>query len=237
VGRYHCGSDYKSASGQTPKGNLTRAAARSGIHALGDTVWQYDFATLFTIWLLYLVEFADWNSQAIIGYGCGNNSGVEVVGASDAMPYHTGTMQESREAYGVGCQYRYIEGLWDNVFDWIDGCYNGSSGMYIVLDPNSFSDTTGGSLMGCPTSGYPLSLTINTISGIRVFYPSKAGGGANKCTCDNWGFNKSYPSVFAGGGYGQKDDRGLFCLGYYSNTGKDASVGSRLMVLPDPQTA
>ena len=97
VGRYHCNSAYKSVTGVAPKASITRASARSSIHNLGSTIWQYDFAMYWTIMMLYLVEFADWNSQAKIGYGCGNNSAAQNVGASDSMPYHTGKMQDARK--------------------------------------------------------------------------------------------------------------------------------------------
>ena len=104
--------------------------------------------------MLYLVEFADWNSQAKIGYGCGNNSSAQAVGASDSMPYHTGTMQSSRTTYGVGTQYRFIEGLWDNVFDWCDGIYFSGANVYCIKNPSSFSDSSSGTLVGTrPTSG------------------------------------------------------------------------------------
>ena len=44
IGRYHCrSSDYKSYGGSSPKIDITRSTARSGIHALGSTVWQSDF--------------------------------------------------------------------------------------------------------------------------------------------------------------------------------------------------
>jgi hypothetical protein len=123
IGRYHSAEGYKSTTGESPVTTITRSAAREGIHALGTTVWQSDWAMRLTIQMLYLVEYANWNSQATIGYGCGNGSSAEAVGASDTMPYHTGTMQADRATAGVGVQYRYIEGLWDDVFDWVDGCY------------------------------------------------------------------------------------------------------------------
>lgn len=115
VGRYHSCSTNKSTTGQLPKVEITRSDARTAAHNLGSNVWQFDFATRVTIWMLYLVEFADWNSQATIGYGCSDVSRAQNVGASDTMQYHTGTMKPNRTDYGIGVQYRGIEGLWDNV--------------------------------------------------------------------------------------------------------------------------
>lgn len=88
IGRYHCASDYKSKTGVTPVVSKTRSSFRSGIHNRGTTVWQGDWALRFTLFLLYLVEFADWNSQAKIGYGCGPDStAVQNMGYTDTMPY------------------------------------------------------------------------------------------------------------------------------------------------------
>ena len=149
VGRYHCStSDYKSTSGVKPKAGITRAIARSAIANLGTKVWQWDYAMLWTIRMLYLVEYADWNSQAKIGYGCGNNSSTANTGSTDSMPYHTGTMESSRSAYGVGSQYRYIEGLWGNILDWCDGIYFSSSIVYGIKNPANFSDSSGGTNIG-----------------------------------------------------------------------------------------
>ena len=232
IGRYHCASDYKSKTGVTPKNNITRSAARSGIHALGANFWQMDFAMRFTIWLLYIVEFADWNSQAKIGYGCGNNSGVQNMGASDSMPYHTGTMQNSRTTYGVGVQYRNIEGLWDNVYDWMDGCYYNGNGLNLILNPNNFSDSSGGTSVGTPSSGYPSAFNVATAGGFPMFYPTAASGSDSTYSCDSWDFSSSSPCLFVGGGYSQYTYRGLFCVNYNSVSNANAGIGCRLQELP-----
>lgn len=233
VGRYHCGtSNYKSATGVKPKVSITRSTARTAIHNLGAKVWQMDWATRFTIWLLYLVEFADWNSQAKIGYGCGNNSAVQNMGASDSMPYHTGTMQTSRTAYGVGVQYRYIEGLWDNCLDWVDGCYNNSGGLNIIKNPSSFSDSANGVLMGKPSGGYPSAFAVTSNGGFPAFYPTAASGSDSTYSCDYWAFNASYPCVCAGGSYYWYQESGLFYFYYGGTSYSHGGVGSRSMKLP-----
>ena len=238
VGRYHCcNTDYKSATSDTPKVSVTRSAARSGIHNLGSDIWQMDFATRFTLWLLYIVEFADWNSQAKIGGGCapaGSTSAVRNMGYTDGMTYHTGTDQTTigAEVYG-GTQYRNIEGLWDNCYDWLDGCYYNANGLNIILDPSSFSDDTGGTAVGIPTSGYPSAFTKKEVSGTYpMFIPSASSGSATTYSCDNWHFNASNPCVYAGGTYNQSQNHGLFYLYYTSVSNSNANRGCRLLVLP-----
>ena len=234
VGRYHCAtSTYKSTTGVKPQASTTRANFRTSIHNLGSNIWQLDFLTRFTLWLLYIVEFADWNSQAKIGYGCGNNSSTENMGYTDSMPYHTGTTQSERETYGLGTQYRNIEGLWDNIYDWIDGCYNDSNGLNIIKTPSNFSDSTGGTCIGLPINGYSTKLNVSNSAGVPIFYPTEASGGdGSNYTSDGWYFSASNPCVCGGGGYSRNVNHGLFYLGYGTASGSNGSVGSRLLVLP-----
>lgn len=235
IGRYHCGATaYKSVSGQNPKNNVNRETFRSSIHALGSTTWMMDFAARFTLWLLYIVEFADWNSQATIGKGCGNNSGVQAMGYTDSMPYHTGTTQSSRDTYGAGTQYRNIEGLWDLVYDFLGCCYNDSNGLNIILNPaNDWTSTaTGGTCIGKPSSGWPGAFTVSTAAGFPMFYASATGGSETTYSCDDWSYSASYPVVCVGGYYYQNGYHGLFFVNCTGASSTSASHGSRSMELP-----
>ena len=232
IGRYHCNGTYKSGTG-SPRANMTRSSARSGIHNLGSTIWQSDFAMRFTLWLLYLVEFADWNSQAKIGYGCGNNSSPQPMGYTDSMPYHTGTTQSSRTTYGCGTQYRNIEGLWDNVLDWCDGCYYNSNGLNIILNPSEFSDSSNGTAVGVPSNGWPSAFKVKTNGGFPMFIPTSASGNDATYSCDRWYFGSSNPCLCVGGYYGRNSYYGLFYVYYSSASDYFGSFGCRLQELPN----
>lgn len=234
VGRYHCGStNYKSVTGVTPMANVTRPNFRTAIHNLGSTIWMMDFATRFTIWLLYLVEYANWDSQTCIGYGCGNNSAAQAMGYTDSMPYHTGTTQSSRTTYGLGTQYRHIEGLWDNVYDWIDGCYYDSNGLNIILNPANFSDSSGGIAVGVPTIGYPSQFTLKEVNGTYpLIIPTASSGSESTFSCDYWSFYATNPCLFVGGNCSRSLNHGLFYV-YRSGASKaSADRGSRFLKLP-----
>lgn len=232
IGRYHCNSSYKSGTGN-PKASITRSSARSGIHNLGSTIWQSDFAMLFTIWLLYIVEFCDWNSQKAIGHGCGNDRSTESMGYTDSMPYHTGTTLSDRTTYGIGTQYRNIEGLWDNCSDWCDGCYYNSNGLNVILNPANFSDSSGGKAVGVPSNGYPSAFAVKTTGGYPLFIPTAANGSTETYSCDNWYFGSSYPCLFVGGVYYQDAYYGMFCVDSYSVSGAGSHIGCRLQELPN----
>ena len=231
IGRYHCNGTYKSGTG-SPRANMTRSSARSGIHNLGSTIWQSDFTMRFTLWLLYIVEFADWNSQAKIGYGCSPNSNTFAMGYTDSMPYHTGTDQSSRATYG-GTQYRNIEGLWDNVLDWCDGCYNNGNGLNIILNPSEFSDSSNGTAVGVPPNGWPSAFKVKTNGGFPMFIPTSASGNDATYSCDYWGFGSSSPCLYVGGYYSQSANYGMFFVNYDTASYCGGDIGCRLQELPN----
>lgn len=234
VGRYHCRSnDYKSYGSETPKVNVTRASARYNIHNLGATVWQSDFAMTFTLWLLYIVEYANWNSQEVIGYGCGNNVNVGYMGYTDTMPYHTGTTARSRTAYGATTQYRNIEGLWDNCYEWMDGCYNNNQGMNVILNPASFHDSANGTVVGMPKDGWISAWSVKTISNLfPLLIPSAANGSQSGFVTDACGYSADRPCLFRGGGYIPDLGDGMFRISTASMYDTYPSVGCRLQKLP-----
>lgn len=236
IGRYKCASDYKSKTGASPKTNATRATFRSGIHALGSTIWQQDFAMFWTVRMLYLVEFADWDGQKVIGFNCGNNSGTQSMGTTDSMTYHTGTIQSSRSTYGVGVQYRWIEDPWGNAFEWCDGIYFIGSSVYCIKNPASFSDSSGGTKVGSrPTSGgYISDWAVPTASGFEyALYPSAVSGSETTYIADDCSYGSTGVVLDVGGYCDQSRNRGPFFLGgscAASNSSSD--IGSRLQELP-----
>ena len=232
VGRYHCASGYKSKTGSSPLANMTRSSARTNIHSLGSAIWQCDFAMRFTLWLLYIVEFADWNSQAKIGYGCSPSGNTFTMGYTDSMPYHTGTDQSSRATYG-GTQYRNIEGLWDNVLDWCDGCYNNGNGLNIILNPSEFSDSSNGTAVGVPSNGWPSAFGVKTNGGFPMFIPTSASGNSATYSCDSWDFSSSGSCLCVGGYYNHYFYYGLFFVGHNTASFYGKTIGCRLQELPN----
>lgn len=238
VGRYHCASDYKSKSGVAPIVSITRATARTGCHALGNDYWQFDFAMFWTIRLLYIVEFADWDSQKVIGYGGGNSSSVVTMGYTDSMPYHTGTMASSRTTYTASTQYRYIEGIWDNVYDWCDGIRFSSSTIYTYLNPSTYSDSSGGTNTGTrPTSGGCISaFGVPSATDYEwTLYPSFVVSDSSYSTyvADGCYYASSGVVLYVGGYCYQFRNYGMFSLyGNNKSSRSDGYIGARLMYLP-----
>lgn len=234
IARYHCASGtYKSETNKAQQVSITRSVARTRIHNLGANIWQMDFAQMWYVGMLYLVEFADWNGQKTIGYGCSAASSKENNGKTDAMQYHTGTTAANRTTYGY-TQYRNIEGWWDNVYDWMDGCYYNSNGLNVILNPSKFSDNANGTLIGSmPSSGYPNDMAVPTQSGFEwALRPATTGGSDSTYVPDGWGFDASSPCLYHGGYYGRIQNHGPFYVSYGSTSYANASIGCRLQERP-----
>lgn len=244
VGRYHCAANtYKSTSGVKPQVSMTRSAARTAISNLHAKAWQWDFAMWWTINMLYLVEFANWNSQAKIGGGCSetasSSSAVYNMGSTDSMPYHTGTVASSigADVYGAN-QYRYIENLWGNCRDWCDGIYFSDTTIYAINNPANFSDTTGGTNVGtrANVSGVAVTWTQPSATGYEyALYPATTTSDSNYETydCDNADYNASGIVLIVGGNYSRFQYNGAFYLnGHNTSSNANPSIGSRLQKLP-----
>ena len=247
IGRYHSDSNYKSTSGVIPVANITRATARTNQAAIGNGYYQLDFSLWVTIWMLYLVEFANWNTQSMIGYNCGNNSSKENTGSTDTMPYHTGTMQASKTTYGTGVQYRYIEDPWGNVLDWCDGITfgpdennNAGEGIYCFEDFENYSDSysaSGAVLVGrrANVSNYIQDFDQSNVSGFDwVLYPGNGDTASSQNQVPDYcGFNASGVVLRVGGYYNQNAYRGLFYLsGNSAASYQGGDIGVRLQKIP-----
>ena len=256
VGRYHTGysSGAKSQTGLTPSTYLTQGTARSNAASIGSKYFCMDFATWFTIWLLYLVEFANWNSQAVIGLGklppYNDSTEVTAVGYTDSMTYHTGTTQTKRTNVGFGTQYRNIEGLWENVGDWLEGCgiYRSNRNFYVILNPSQFTSNetqifSRGINLGnldSLNSKYPSEVNVyDNANAFPIFLPGGNSGSAYSYICDMWKTSDSSGFLLVandslGGTNTATNTKGLFALQTISdgNGPRTYNLGYRLMKLP-----
>lgn len=247
VARYKCaGNEGASVTGMMPSANLTRAQFRAAAALNGFSIT--DYAMFWTIRLLMLVEFATWDFQGAIGYGCGNGESAEKTGSTDNMPYHTGTISDSEDTYAVGIQYRYIEDMWANVVEFIDGwrCEDagnddGSLNVYITLNPAEYSDTEGGVLVGVIPStangGMIKDWTVPSVKGYSWALCPAAIAGEDELTdgneyvadhCEFFG-----PALVSGGYYGGPDPYcGPFYLDGDGAEGAGPIAGARLQKIP-----
>lgn len=235
-----------SRSGLAPFVNISRGDARSVARAKGDKWCQYDFATYSAIIMLYIVEFADWDSQAMIGSGiCGNHgfSEGQPAGLTDDMNYHTGRalrIVDGEEDIEENCQiqYRHIEGLWGNVFQWVDGINFIDRGAWICKNPANYADDTEQNYidtgMTLAVSGYITELGFDPADSWAII-PNANGGSETSFIPDRVSSNASGWRVLRVGGswattagsVGLLYFVGLSAASYVSGNG-----GFRLLYIP-----
>ena len=232
VGRFHTSGSESAVftkGGAAPLANVTRANFRTYSKAKGEAWRQLDLKVWSAIQMLYLVEFANWHSQDVLGGGQ-NSGSVKNTGATTGAAYHTIKRTGSSNAY------RWIENPFSNVYTWVDGYVASSRNSYIGTDPASYGDTTTGleaAGIKLPSSGY--------ISGLGysekcawAFIPDTASGGSASTYIPDYVYSSTGSCVlFVGGYWGAIDIYGAFYFGADSSaTYAGVSIGSRLLYQP-----
>ena len=228
IGRYHMGGQIVSKSGVSPLVNYTRLWFRHGATNSDSKTHLYDFATYCAIIWLYIIEFADWDCQSKIGQGYTNgNTTVIRSGGTDNMTYHTGRSGTDGK---TAVQYRWIENLWGNVFQWVDGFNVNGATAYYCTDPSKYADDTAtgytniGSL---PTNGRITDLTV-TENGLLI---PKYNGGSDTTYVPDYVYSApGWRILCVGGGYSSGTGAGLLCFYAHNDSSESSSnVSTRLM--------
>lgn len=236
VGRYNTISGYYSKTGSKPLANITRATARTNSKNKGSKWGQYDFASWCAVWLLYLVEFADWNSQSVIGIGICGSSSMANTGGTDSMNYHTGTAASSRTTAGA-VQYRNIENPWGNIWEWIDGVNFSDGTVYVCTTPANYADdtTSGYTNAGTKTQsdGWIKAIGISSTAP-WAFFPTEVGGSETIYIPDYAYYYSGWRVLHVGGDYGSTTGSvGLFYFNAnYTSSNSNSDVGARLLFHP-----
>lgn len=229
VGRYHMNSDGYCNSKQPPYVNMTRAVARSKAKNNGGKFCLYNFATYCAIIWLYVMEFADWNCQSKIGRGYVDNHNSAInSGGTDSMNYHTGRAAGTDGSTAV--QYRWIENLWGNVYQWIDGFNANGTTAYYRIDPSRYADdtATGYNHIGTlPPNGWIKDLTV-TDNGLLI--PKTVGGSETTFIPDYAGSSSGWLVLYVGGNWSSGSVAGLLCF-YADGTSSvsGSSISARLL--------
>ena len=232
VGRYHMNSNGYSATVYSPYGNMTRATARNKAKSVGSKFHLYDFATYCAIIFLYIVEFADWNCQNKIAYGRAKGQSSAVTsGKTDTMVYHTGTAGSRISDGSAAMQYRWVENLWGNVNQWVDGFNADGTTAYYCTDPSKYADdtATGYTNIGTlPGSGWIKDLTV-TDNGLLI--PKTYGGSETTYVPDYvYSYSSGWRVLYVGGGWGDGASAGLLYFdAHRASSYSLSSISARLL--------
>lgn len=231
IGRYHTSGDSTavySKSGVQPLVSTTRPNFRTYSHNKGSNWWMIDIATWSALQLLFMVEFADFNSQSKLGKGYGSSS--QALGSTDTAVYHTYNGGDTKN------QYRWIEQPWGRVYDWVDGFMASARACYLGTDNSTFADATSSlkkADVTLPSSGWITGLGYSNKFPWAIL-PDTASNGSGSTFVPDYVYSSSgTDALFVGGNYGGGDNYGLFSFIAYSSASSALSgLGSRLLYIP-----
>ena len=239
VGAYKTSSDNKSVREAAPTVHQTRATMRTNCKSKGWGWGLIDVATNSAIQMLYLVEFADNDSQAKIGRGyCDGDGSTIKTGSCDSVPNLTGRPAGTNGMVDV--VYRGIEGIWGNIWEWMDGLnYNGGTdNYYVCTDPSKYADDTATGYTKVSFTG-PTSDNYISKEGMDnalpwAMLPSEATGGSETTFYPDYFHQSSGWGVAARSGNSSNGSKcGVWFLS--CNVGSSSSApyfGSRLLYTP-----
>lgn len=213
-----------------PSTRQTRDTYRTRARNMASGFQLYDFAAWCAVGLLYLVEFADWDSQKKMGQGIVNDADSHKTGETNSMVYHTGRAAGTDGKTAV--QYRGIENPWGNVSEFIDGINVYGQSVYICTDPEIYTDDTDTnypySNIKLPTSGWIKGLGFSSVFP-WAFIPNANGGSSISYIPDYTYSGPEWKVLNAGGHITSKQEAGLFFFhAGVTSSGTSNKVGARL---------
>lgn len=235
VGAYPTSNSKECKSGKTRQGSQSIVTMRANAKTKGTGWGLIDIAERNAIQFLYIIEYANWNSQNMIGSG---PTGDYATGYSDVIDYHTGVGTS-----GV-VKYRHIEGLWRSQYEWTDGLNVVNGQVCVSTDRDNYQSdvTTGYDILGSWTTQnqniqklkyfedkqwlisipeYSASSDYNTWVGDDGYIP----GGTCVLGCGRYWSDNAYAGLF-------------YFRANYSSSGTHSGRGSRLSYKePDAEAA
>ena len=125
----------RSCSGLAPLVSTTGQSYQTGAKSLGNNVCLFDWRALGAIQFLYLVEYADNNSQETLGQGVSSASSTVTAGGLDNLGMKSGCLNNDG-SHSV--MYRGIEDIFGNVYQVIDGVNINNRQAYVCIDPTKY---------------------------------------------------------------------------------------------------
>lgn len=233
MSRYECNSNFLSAPGTTPKVNTNLGGFRTGITAIDNKHYQYDIHTYAALELLYIVEFAHLNTQSKIGAGITSGGTALTIGETDILTYHTGRVDGTADNVSA-VQYRWIENLWGNVWNWVDGILIQDGLVYICNDRTNYASSI---TSDYESTGLYTPTTSNwhkTDQDYNDCYliPLTTGSSDSTYTCDYYYYGAGLRGLYVGGRYGDGSRAGLFSWdGSYDPGSARAALGGRAVLV------
>lgn len=234
IARYQCDANFLSMPNGFPKVNTSFSDFREGITGIDNSHFQCDIHTYMARNLLYLIEYANFDSQASIGGGITSNSIALNLGGADTLAYHTGRSTSGNNAI----QYRWMENIWGNTNEWVDGILVDGGLVYICNEPINYSSNLtehyNNTMFSLSIDDHNLFITKLQSMNNQIIFPTHStnSGSATTYVCDKVFVANGAVGVTVSGNWRLQEAAGLF----YFNADRDVNntyegVGSRSILI------
>lgn len=235
LGRYTMSgssSAVYSRSGYKPFTNTNITNFRNYAKNLGTGWGQLDWH-YFLLQMLYLVEYADYNSQNTLGQGNTNNSSSINSGGCNDLGMKSGCITDKGSNSVI---YRGVEDIFGNIYQFLDGLNIKDYIAYICYDPAKYaSDVFTGDYKAV---GYTNTSSDNSYiktlgydsKNPLVALPTSTGGSSSTYIPDCYRCNSDNRIARVGGCYSSNADAGLWYWGCsFTSVGMNSNNGARLL--------
>lgn len=227
------GGMLQSVTNSVVESNITIEDGRTLAQARGAGWEQQTFTQTCAIQLLYLVEYADFNSQSTISDGRVSQPSYSPTGLSDALENESG-------GDSTFMSYRGVENFWGNYYKWIDGINFQDGKLYIAnhdFESDKFGDNYKDSGIKLPPeSGYVRDINYN--SNVDYTFTIMDGDGTTTSHIPDYqyaNFNNERVARF-GGGISNGARSGAFSLSFQpKKITVDDTVASRITYISEAQ--
>ena len=220
------GGVLRSISGVTPTRSQTITTFRTQARANGAG-WQLcSWNAVNAIQILYLTEYCNFNSQAMIGHG--NHNGTDY-GITTGQSNVIGNASSGSLNNDMWMSYRGIENFYADCWEFVDGINIQNYKIYLNQNPATFASDvfTGNYVNSDITVPSASNSYVKKISG--NFIPTVLGGDSNTFITDAfWSATGNMIAIF-GGNAGNGASVGAFCLSVDNASGlSNVAVGAGL---------
>lgn len=237
IGRYTMSgsaSNVYSRSGYAQLVSKTISDFRSYARNLGEGWQQLDIWRYAILKILYLVEYADYNSQLKLGRGNVDSGSKINSGGCDSLGMKSGYVGTNGSCSVI---YRGVEDIYGNIRQWLDGINISSRKSYVCTDPTKYaSDMFSGdyvalSYTNCSSTGYISRLGYDADYPLAAL-PMAVNGSSDTYIPDYYYQGSDIYVACVGGRYSESDLAGLWYLYcYYSSSIAHSHIGARPLIL------
>ncbi len=237
IGRYTAtgsSSNITCKSNVTNLTNISITDLRNATKKIGTNWGLVDILRWSIIQMLYLVEYADYDCQKMLGNGVCNGSKINS-GGCDTLLMKSGCLANDRKSAVI---YRGIENLWGNISQWLDGINIDSYYASVCYDRSQYASNKVASpykklaYEDATSNGYIKTMGYDADNSAIQRATATEDTDGTYCP-DYFDSDSSTRAVYVGGSYNHGGYCGLWFADYGTSSNAYSYLGGRLLYIPE----